>query len=280
MRVDNNSGFVDGKPTISLALDSPELAVLYDEAGLHQFEHGKQLIGALDIRPGQKVLDIGAGTGRLAMYVGGLVGPSGLVVGIDPLRTRIEIARSRAQGCFEARLGRAEDLSEFSDASFDVVYLNSVFHWVKDKFRALREISRVLKPSGRLGISCQDPTRPLEVWHFISQALSGLALAPNSPLACPSLGISADELQAHAITAGFVECACESRTFVDAFPNVEALMGWVSSSTFGNFLVDVVPADRLRVREKLGQLLQPKLALDGIRLERHLIFATARKSWR
>jgi len=102
-------------------------------AYVHQFEHGKQLLAALDIRPGQEVLDIGTGTGRLAIYVAGLIGPSGRVVGIDPLPTRIEIARSKARGNFDARLGRAEDLSEFSDASFDVVYLNSVLHWVEDK---------------------------------------------------------------------------------------------------------------------------------------------------
>jgi len=62
-------------------------------AYVQQFEHGKQLLAALDIRPGQKVLDIGTGTGRLAIYVAGLIGPSGRVVGIDPLPTRIESAR-------------------------------------------------------------------------------------------------------------------------------------------------------------------------------------------
>jgi len=117
---------------------------------------------------------------------------------------RTRYRRSERPGRAKRVWAAPEDLSEFSDASFDVVYLNSVFHWVKDKSRALREISRVLKPSGRLGISCQDPTRPLEAWHFISQALSGLGLAPNSHLACPSLGISGDELHAQAITAGLV----------------------------------------------------------------------------
>jgi arsenite methyltransferase len=268
---------VNGKPTISLAMDSRELASLYDEVGVHQFEHGKQLLAALDIRPGEQVLDIGTGTGRLAIYAVGLVGPSGRVVGIDPLPTRIEIARSKARRNFEVRLGRAEDLSEFRDASFDIVYLNSVFHWVDDKIRALREINRVLKPAGRLGISCHDPSRPLEAFHFISQAMSALGIEPDHHLACPCHGISAKKLQEQLGAAGFVQCTCESRTFVDVFPNSETLIVWASSSAFGNILVNLSEADHVRVRETVDHLLKPKLTSEGICLKRHLTFSTARK---
>ncbi|MFN5718559.1 MAG: methyltransferase domain-containing protein, partial [Bradyrhizobium sp.] len=80
---------------ISLEHDTPELARSDDEAGLVQFRHGKFLIGPLAIRSGEHVLDIGTGTGRLAEFVAGLVGPDGRVIGIDPLAGRIEIARLR-----------------------------------------------------------------------------------------------------------------------------------------------------------------------------------------
>jgi arsenite methyltransferase len=83
------------RPAISSTQDSPELAAAYQEVSTHQFEHGKLLIDALNLSNGQRVLDIGAGTGRLGAYVAGLVGPSGYVIGIDPLPLRIEIARSK-----------------------------------------------------------------------------------------------------------------------------------------------------------------------------------------
>src|SRR5215468_2648094 len=146
---------------INLTLDTPELAATYEEVSGHQqFADGKELISALHVSGGERVLDIGAGTGHLAAYVGKIVGSSGGVVAIDPLPLRVEIAQSKAAANFEARVGRAEDLSEFADASFDVVYLNCVFHWVEDKRRALAEIFRVLKSGGRLGLNCQDTDHP------------------------------------------------------------------------------------------------------------------------
>jgi hypothetical protein len=73
------------------------------------------------------------------------------------------------------------------------------------------------------------------------------------------------------------EHTIECRTFVDVFPNVDALIDWSSSSAFGNFLVGVTAADRAAVRQALARLLAPRAAPAGIRLERYLLFATARK---
>src|SRR4051812_16343090 len=127
------------KPLISIERDSLELAALYEKAGVEQFEHGKELIAALDICAGEHVLDVGTGTGRLAVYVAELVGRTGRIVGIDPLPLRVGIARSKSKENFEVRVGQAENLSDFRDGSFDVVYLNSVFHWIEDKSQALAE---------------------------------------------------------------------------------------------------------------------------------------------
>ena len=104
---------VSSEPGIGLNRDTPELAAAYDRTSLYQFENGKQLVSALNISDGERVLDIGAGTGHLAAYVANIVGPSGWVVGVDPLRPRIEITQSKASCSFEARIDRVEDFSEF-----------------------------------------------------------------------------------------------------------------------------------------------------------------------
>jgi SAM-dependent methyltransferase len=264
-------------PLISDSLDSPELAAAYDRFGMLQFEHGKRLTELLHIARGESVLDIGAGTGRLAAYVAEIVGEGGRVVAIDPLPLRVDMARARAARQFEAKVGRAEDLSAFPDSSFDVVYLNSVFHWVEDKARALREIYRVLRPGGRLGVNCHDPARPHDVRLLVRCAMIAAQTELAPELGYPSLGISEAELSGQIGAAGFAGIHSERRTFVDTFPDVQAVLGWASSSTFGNFLNGISNADRDRFIEMLGRMLEVKRGPDGIRLERYLTFATARK---
>ena len=265
------------QPIISASLDSPELAAAYDRYGVLQFEHGKQLMALLHIAPGDNVLDVGAGTGRLAAYVAELVGETGRVVAIDPLPLRIDIARSKAGRRIEASVGRAEDLSAFRPGSFDVVYLNSVFHWIEDKPRALGQIHRVLRPGGRLGVNCQDPGRPHEVRVLVRRAMLAAQIELAPELGYPSLGVSEAELMRQISAAGFIEGASEQRTFVDTFQDVEAVVGWASSSTFGNFLNGISDAERRRLIETLGLLLEAKRSQNGIRLERYLTLATARK---
>lgn len=274
-----SSSNIDALPgqRIGLTHDSPELAATYEEISGYQFENGKRLVSGLNLCGGESVLDIGAGTGRLATHVAEIVGASGRVVGIDPLPLRIEIARAKAVGNFEARVGQAEDLSDFADETFDVVYLNSVFHWVADKPRALAEIFRVLKAGGRLGLNCQDPTRPHESRLFIRRALAEAGLKADHRTLHPSLGLSGEELKGLLDAAGFVAPSIELERFIDSFSDADALIDWVSSGTFGNFLVGVSAEDRAAVREALRHLLEPRRSPEGIRLERYLLFATARK---
>jgi SAM-dependent methyltransferase len=262
---------------ISDNLDSPELAAAYDRFGLLQFEHGKQLTALLKIARGERVLDIGAGTGRLAAHVADIVGDSGRVVAIDPLPLRVDMARARAARQFEAMVGRAEDLSALAPGSFDVVYLNSVFHWIEDKARALAEIFRVLRPGGRLGVNCHDPARPHDVRLLVRCAMIAAQTELAPALGYPSLGISEAELTGQIGAAGFTGIVSEQRTLVDTFPDVHAVLGWASSSSFGNFLNGISNADRDRVIEMLGRLLEVKRGPNGIRLERYLTFATASK---
>ena len=147
-----NAHAVSPQRPISLNLDSAELAATYDEVSVRQFNHGKILIAELGPKPGERVLDIGCGTGRLGAYVADQVAPNGEVLGVDPLPLRIELA-ARKNAHFKASVGRAEDLSAFADLSFDAAYANSVFHWVQDKPKALRETLRVLKKGGRFGVN-------------------------------------------------------------------------------------------------------------------------------
>jgi len=158
---------------VSFALDSSQLADQYDALSDHQFGNGKRLAAELGIRSGQRILDVGAGTGRLAEHLAGLAGSRRAIAAIDPLPHRIALARQRLGPEVRLAVGVAEDLSAFADAAFDHVIFNAVFHWIPDQATALREAARVLKPGGRLGLTTGDRNTPCAVpkWGVDRSAL-------------------------------------------------------------------------------------------------------------
>jgi arsenite methyltransferase len=262
---------------VTLDRDTADLARIYDETSDAQFEHGKGLIAELGIVAGEQVLDIGAGTGRLAAYVADIVGPAGHVTAIDPLPLRIDLAKAKGRANLTAFVGQAEDLSRFADGQFDIVYLNSVFHWVADKPRALAEIFRVLKPGGRLGLNSQDPDHPHQLKQAVAEALDAARIDIPVAEASPSLGIRGADLAALIAGAGFHDYRGGLKTLVDLAPDVDHIVAWSTSSSFGNFLNGIDAAERQRIETELNRILEARRTPEGIRLERYLVFATAHR---
>jgi ubiquinone/menaquinone biosynthesis C-methylase UbiE len=263
---------------VSLSLDTPELAKIYDMRGQRQFDHGKLLIRDLQVSAGQSILDIGTGTGLLAAHAAEIVGTRGLVLGIDPLPLRIALARGRASQNLKFEVGSAEDLSSLRGTSFDIVYLNSVFHWIANKRVALQQIHRVLKPKGRVGVS----TASLEQSHSVELARQR-ALSTSGLTDLRELGkgipyrINAKEVRSLFRATGFKLLTLEIRTFVDYDDTVDSILEFSKSSSFGNDLAALSDEQRTRFLASFEAELETLRDERGIRQERHLIFATAEK---
>lgn len=107
------------------------------------------------LHPGDNVVDVGCGAGIDSMIAARMVAPSGRVVGVDMTPAMVEKARRNAAeaGIRNAEFGQgfAESLP-VSDGWADVVISNGVLNLFPDKFSGLREMTRVLKPGGRLQI--------------------------------------------------------------------------------------------------------------------------------
>src|SRR5262249_633435 len=105
-------------------LDSEHPAREYEElSATRQVESGKHLLARLGIAPGECVLDVGCGTGLLALHLADLVGPAGMVLGLDPLPHRIDLAREKTRPNLSFDVGDANDLSKLAQSSFDVIVL-------------------------------------------------------------------------------------------------------------------------------------------------------------
>ncbi len=109
------------------------------------------------LQPGEAVLDVGCGTGTLAIEVARRVGRAGRVAGVDPGTEQIARARAKAarrNAPIEFQIGVIEQLP-FPDQTFDVVFSTLMMHHLPAplKRQGLVEIARVLKPGGRLVIA-------------------------------------------------------------------------------------------------------------------------------
>lgn len=113
----------------------------------------KETVALAQPAAGEKVLDVGCGTGTLAIALRAKVGPRGEVVGIDAAPEMIAVARDKAtkQGAdIDFRVGLIEEIP-FPDDSFDLVLSSFMLHHLPDdlKRKGFAEIRRVLKPGGR-----------------------------------------------------------------------------------------------------------------------------------
>lgn len=109
---------------------------------------------AARVQPGQRVLDVGCGTGILAREIASRIGSVGRVVGIDPSPGMLAIARQLAPAV-EWREGVAESLP-FPEESFEAVVSQFALMFFTDRRQALREMLRVLTPGGLLAVAVWD----------------------------------------------------------------------------------------------------------------------------
>jgi ubiquinone/menaquinone biosynthesis C-methylase UbiE len=157
-------------------------------------------IAAADIKPSSTVADVGVGSGFLAA---GALAKGARVIGIDSSESMLAESRRRfAEQDFEARAGEIDSLP-LRTGEVDVVLANMVLHHAPDPSRAIREMSRVLKPGGRLVITDADShehewlrTEQHDRWLGFNRAdiarwfrearLTQVTVTDTSELCCPT----------------------------------------------------------------------------------------------
>lgn len=107
------------------------------------------------LAPGMRLLDVGSGTGVIALLAQDIVGAGGEVIAVDPSPGMLQVAQ-RA-GVRNTRCGRAESLP-FEDASFDLLVMGYALRHVADLQATFAEYRRVLRPGGKVLIL--EITRP------------------------------------------------------------------------------------------------------------------------
>lgn len=119
-------------------------ANLYDDKHSFVFKYGEDLVKLLKPQPGERILDLGCGTG----YLTSIITASGAtVVGID---NSIEMV-TRAKTEYPQLEFQVQDATDFHfDEHFDAIFSNAVLHWIRDQEKAVECIYNNLKRQGRL----------------------------------------------------------------------------------------------------------------------------------
>jgi arsenite methyltransferase len=182
-----------------------------------------------DLRPGEVVVDLGAGAGFDCFLAARAVGLEGAVIGVDMTPEMVSKARENARRAdrqnVDFRLGEIEHLP-VADASVDVIISNCVINLSPDKPAVFREAFRILRPGGRLAVSDVVATVALpDEWLEDMQLLS----------ACVSGAATVEELEAMLTEAGFTDVDIrpleESREFIKEWEPGTRLEDYVLSAS-------------------------------------------------
>ena len=116
----------------------------------------RETLRRLPLNAASRVLDVGCGTGELLRRIRANV-PDAVLAGLDPVPEMLDVAREKLSGHDDLRVGYADRLP-WNAGTFDVVVSCNMFHYISEPLRALREMARVLRPTGALVLTdwCDD----------------------------------------------------------------------------------------------------------------------------
>ena len=131
-----------------------QLSMIYQTEDIKEMQ--RQYRVWFDPRPGERILDVGCGTGVNAQAIAKLVGPAGKVIGIDNSEAMLKLAREKAAAPnVEYQLKAVEEM-DFPENTFDGVVCTQVLGYLADPVSVIRNLLRVAKPTGRVFIAETD----------------------------------------------------------------------------------------------------------------------------
>jgi SAM-dependent methyltransferase len=228
---------------------------------------------ALDLVAGARMLDVATGTGAVALCA---AERGGVVTAVDISPQLLERARAAAREAglaIEFRVADAQQLP-FASGSFDAVASAQGAVFAPDREAAARELARVCRPGGSLGLTCPIAAEfPFELARILASFRTGTREAWLRPFAWGDPA-EAERLLGRDFALGFEELAAPFRV-----PTPRE--GWdVYSESFGP-LVDLVhslgPAGRAELRARVLELLRRYVTSDGVVAPRPLLLVVGRR---
>jgi len=253
-----------------------------DYVDSHSLAATEGLVRAVDVRPGDQLLELAAGPGSLGGHWSQLVGPTGRVVLSDIAPGMVEVARRRNEGFGNVELAVLDASAiDQPDASFDVVVCRMGLMFTPEPAVAFAEIRRVLAGEGRFGALTWAGIEhnPWMTCVGMAAMMNGLVAGgpPVGPGGIFSLGDPA-QLVSLATDAAFVDVIVEEIPTTFHADNIDTHVERVSSlaGPLAAAFAAATPEQLAAVRHTAAQLAADHISDDGVTLPGRTILVAGR----
>jgi ubiquinone/menaquinone biosynthesis C-methylase UbiE len=224
------------------------------------------LVAVAALQPGERVLDVACGTGVVTRLAAPAVGPAGQVTGLDINAAMLAVARSLpppSGASIRWVEGNAVAL-DFPDASFEVILCQQGLQFFADKLSALREMRRVLVPSGRVVLSVWKSTGPYNV--AVAEALEHHAgVEASTSFRASRVVPDAEALFRLFVEAGFRAVEIRPSAMTIRLPSLEEfVLGHLSGIPVAGAVAALREEQRAVLVRQVKTALQPYADGDGV----------------
>ena len=245
---------------------------------------GELAMDRLGVAPGQRVVDLGCGSGRTTLELAARVGPSGNVVGVDISAEMLARGRERAAGLGNVEFVHADvQVYDLGEARFDAAYSRFGVMFFADPVAAFANVRRALRPGGVLSFVCWQGVFDNEWMLVPGAAVAGVtgSLPPMPGPDEPGPFALADPGRVHAVlgAAGFgsVEVVPHADQVVISEDGIsEAVTASVQVGGVREALREADDQTRQRALAAIDEALRARLQAGEVRLSRGVLLVTGR----
>lgn len=260
-----------------------------DQAGAEAYERelvprffdpmAADLVASLDLRTGDRVLDVACGTGIVARHAARRVGPGGQVTAVDVNITMLAVARTATSNAqLPIAFERADATAlPLTDATVDAVACQQGVQYFPERSRALAEMRRVAAPGGRLAVStCRGLEHQPGYRALIDVLTRHVGVTAATVIASPYALGDPDELGDLVRGVGFGDVDVAVHTYDIRFGSVEGFLTAETGSSPLGLLVEQLDADvRSALIGDLAAALAAYSDADGVTFPFQTLLASA-----
>lgn len=229
---------------------------LYDTKHSFVWERGAELIDLLAPAAGERILDLGCGTGHLTAKIAAFDSET---IGIDSSPAMIAEA-SRNYPALHFEVADARDF--WFDRPFDAIFSNAALHWITEPERVVESVHEALKPGGRFVAEFGGKGNVqalVQAFYDSLQLLGRASTEVKNPWYFPGIAEYSSLLESHGFEVVFATLF-DRPTPLDQ--GQEGMRNWITMFA-GAFCAAIPPERRDAFVRRVEQLLQPSLFRDG-----------------